>query len=127
MSEAIGDVPRRRLGDRDRGRGRRRHARSERAGQASAPARAAPGDQPGAMATELNGFTNGSGVVTFQNVPVGAFVATGEAAALGGISNGDARDARPGRRDDGSPWPLRQRRGPRAARRMARLRPHRRS
>jgi hypothetical protein len=50
---------------------------------------AAVGARPGALATALVGFTNALGVVTFQNVPVGAFAALGEAAALGGASNGE--------------------------------------
>jgi hypothetical protein len=49
---------------------------------------AAVGSPPGALAQTFVGFTNGSGVVTFQSVPVGAFFATGESAALGGVSNG---------------------------------------
>ncbi len=43
---------------------------------------------PGALATTLNGFTNGSGVVTFQNVPVGSFFASGAAPPLGGVASG---------------------------------------
>jgi hypothetical protein len=50
---------------------------------------AAPGARLGALATTLVGFTNASGVVTFQNVPVGAFAVIGEAGALGGASNGE--------------------------------------
>ncbi len=49
---------------------------------------AGPGDPPGALAARLIGFTNGSGIVTFQNVPVGTVFATGESGALGGVSNG---------------------------------------
>ena len=48
---------------------------------------AGPGQPPGALAARLTGFTNASGVVAFQNVPVGALFATGEAGALGGVSN----------------------------------------
>jgi hypothetical protein len=50
---------------------------------------AAEGARMGALATTLVGFTNASGVITFQNVPVGAFAAFGEAGALGGASNGE--------------------------------------
>lgn len=52
-------------------------------------ASAAPaGSAPGPMTTTLNGFTNGSGVVTFEHVPAGTFFVTAESAALAGISTG---------------------------------------
>ena len=73
---------------------------------------AAPGASPGPMASELNGFTNASGAVTFQNVPIGAIVASGEVGGARGHQQRRSVDARPGRWHDRSPWPIRDHRRP---------------
>ncbi len=76
---------------------------------------AGPGEPPGALAARLTGFTNASGVVTFQNVPVGTLFATGEAARAWRRQQRHARYTRRHGRYDHPARRVRQRCRPRAA------------